>query len=475
MAHHDFWKCRSRRGCRCARLRVGDTVTLENTLFGIRDATLIAHVRPRRADALDLQGPCGDPHRAERAARCRSSAENPAGYAPICVGTTTSHAHGALHAAADGARGRAHHHRQGRHGRRSLGSVRRTRRRLSRDRSAARRRWRRRGSRRSRMSISTTSIPKACGGSASRTSARCWWRWIRMAARSIATSDEAAQAGAMRSWRASARLKRHLGMDRHRHRHPDSRRRRRRAVRGAAREAGRSRCSTSRRREGPARQVRLHAHGAGRLQRRAGARRFRRAPFHGHDRRRQVAERPGSRVDAGHRSAHVRIRELENELGCFFDRNPDGTIHQKAFAGQTFDRTVHKGDLTGIEIINRLAEQVWRRDVQAAGGASRARFHPGGRRLGPRRRADARHAHRASRCSCARRRRCSRPAAGRRCTNIIRRRATSPATAWRWRCAPGLPLRDMEMVQFHPTGLLAGAGTRMTGTVLEEGLRGAGG
>ncbi|MCL4748156.1 MAG: FAD-binding protein, partial [Burkholderiaceae bacterium] len=39
----------------------------------------------------------------------------------------------------------------------------------------------------------------------------------------------------------------------------------------------------------------------------------------------------------------------------------------------------------------------------------------------------------------------------------------------------GLDLRDMEMVQFHPTGLLAGAGTRMTGTVLEEGLRGAGG
>ena len=58
-----------------------------------------------------------------------------------------------------------------------------------------------------------------------------------------------------------------------------------------------------------------------------------------------------------------RIKELENELGCFFDRNPDGTIHQKAFAGQTFDRTVHKGDLTGIEIINRLAEQVWARGI----------------------------------------------------------------------------------------------------------------
>ncbi|MCU0945158.1 MAG: FAD-binding protein, partial [Rubritepida sp.] len=43
--------------------------------------------------------------------------------------------------------------------------------------------------------------------------------------------------------------------------------------------------------------------------------------------------------------AQRRIRELENRWGCFFDRNPDGTIHQKAFAGQTFDRTVHKGDL----------------------------------------------------------------------------------------------------------------------------------
>jgi len=39
----------------------------------------------------------------------------------------------------------------------------------------------------------------------------------------------------------------------------------------------------------------------------------------------------------------------------------------------------------------------------------------------------------------------------------------------------GLTLRDMEMVQFHPTGMLAGPDTRMTGTVLEEGLRGAGG
>jgi fumarate reductase flavoprotein subunit len=165
--------------------------------------------------------------------------------------------------------------------------------------------------------------------------------------------------------------------------------------------------------------------------------------------------------------AQVRIRELENELGCFFDRNPDGTVHQKAFAGQTFDRTVHKGDLTGIEIVSRLAEQVWARGIRrleehraldfipardgalagvlmvdirtglplfvqakavllaTGGGPTMYRFHT--------------------------------PSGDKSCDGL--------AMALRL----GLPLRDMEMVQFHPTGLLAGAHTRMTGTVLEEG------
>ena len=169
-----------------------------------------------------------------------------------------------------------------------------------------------------------------------------------------------------------------------------------------------------------------------------------------------------------------RIHELENELGCFFDRNPDGTLHQKAFAGQSFDRTVHKGDLTGIEIVNRLAEQVWARKINrleehraialvpakggegvagvlfidmrsggfvlvlakavllgAGGGPTMYRYHT--------------------------------PSGDKSCDGM--------AMALR----AGLTLRDMEMVQFHPTGLLAGPDTRMTGTVLEEGLRGSGG
>src|SRR3954469_362329 len=61
--------------------------------------------------------------------------------------------------------------------------------------------------------------------------------------------------------------------------------------------------------------------------------------------------------------ATATIKEMETLFGCFFDRNPDGTIHQKPFAGQAYDRTVHKGDLTGIEIMSRLTEQVMKRGI----------------------------------------------------------------------------------------------------------------
>jgi succinate dehydrogenase / fumarate reductase flavoprotein subunit/fumarate reductase flavoprotein subunit len=51
------------------------------------------------------------------------------------------------------------------------------------------------------------------------------------------------------------------------------------------------------------------------------------------------------------------------------------------------------------------------------------------------------------------------------------REKTGDGVALCWRA--GLELRDMEMLQFHPTGLLAGE-SRLNGAVLEEGLRGAG-
>ena len=172
--------------------------------------------------------------------------------------------------------------------------------------------------------------------------------------------------------------------------------------------------------------------------------------------------------------AVVRIRELENEIGCFFDRNADGSLHQKAFAGQTADRTVHKGDLTGIEIINRLMEQVLSRPVEklqehrAIGliptkdGASLAGVLMIDMRTGKFRFVRAKAVLMATGGG---------PTMYKYHTPSGDKTMDGLAMALR----AGLPLRDMEMVQFHPTGLLAGAHTKMTGTVLEEGLRGAGG
>jgi L(+)-tartrate dehydratase beta subunit len=70
-------------------LRVGDTVTLERTLYGIRDATLIALFDRGRTTRLDLAGHAVV-HTAPNVRKVEPLAEHPAGYAPLCIGTTTS-------------------------------------------------------------------------------------------------------------------------------------------------------------------------------------------------------------------------------------------------------------------------------------------------------------------------------------------------------------------------------------------------
>jgi len=70
-------------------LRVNDTVTLQQTLFGIRDATLIHLFDRGRATRLDLRGHAVI-HTAPNVRKVEKSAAHPVGYAPLCVGTTTS-------------------------------------------------------------------------------------------------------------------------------------------------------------------------------------------------------------------------------------------------------------------------------------------------------------------------------------------------------------------------------------------------
>jgi L(+)-tartrate dehydratase beta subunit len=70
-------------------LRVGDTVTLERTLFGIRDATLIHMFDRDRRTRFDLKGHAVI-HTAPNVHRVPISNEAPVGYKPFCIGTTTS-------------------------------------------------------------------------------------------------------------------------------------------------------------------------------------------------------------------------------------------------------------------------------------------------------------------------------------------------------------------------------------------------
>jgi succinate dehydrogenase/fumarate reductase flavoprotein subunit len=170
--------------------------------------------------------------------------------------------------------------------------------------------------------------------------------------------------------------------------------------------------------------------------------------------------------------APLRLVELENRYGCFFDRHPNGVIHQKPFAGQSFDRTVHRGDLTGIEIMGRLRDQLMAR------GLRRLEEHravelvptPGGEAIAGALLLDMR----TGRPLLARARAVLLATGGgatmyKIAAPSLEKAGDGVAMAWR----AGARLMDMEMMQFHPTGLLAGR-SRLTGSVLEEGLRGAG-
>ena len=87
MAHHDLATPVSEQAAR--KLRVGDTVSLNGTLFGIRDATQIHMFDRGRKTRFDLAGQAVI-HTAPNVKKVPKDALNPTGYAPVCIGTTTS-------------------------------------------------------------------------------------------------------------------------------------------------------------------------------------------------------------------------------------------------------------------------------------------------------------------------------------------------------------------------------------------------
>jgi succinate dehydrogenase / fumarate reductase flavoprotein subunit/NADH-dependent fumarate reductase subunit A len=164
--------------------------------------------------------------------------------------------------------------------------------------------------------------------------------------------------------------------------------------------------------------------------------------------------------------APKRIYELEH-LGVPFSRLPDGRIAQRPFGGAGFPRTAYAADKTGHVILHTLYEQCLKNDVEflnewfvkelivdndevkgviaidirngevhaiktkavifATGGYARVYWV--------------------------------------RNTNAIGSTGDGVAVCYR----AGIPLKDMEFMQFHPTGL------RSTGILVTEGARGEGG
>jgi L(+)-tartrate dehydratase beta subunit len=87
MAHYDLTMPITEELVR--KLRVEDTVTLNGTLYGLRDATLIQMFDRDRKTHFDLRGHAVI-HTAPNVRKVEKSKEHPTGYAPVCIGTTTS-------------------------------------------------------------------------------------------------------------------------------------------------------------------------------------------------------------------------------------------------------------------------------------------------------------------------------------------------------------------------------------------------
>ena len=87
MAHHEFDMPVTEAQIRA--VRVNDTVTLNGTLYGIRDATQIHMFDRGRTTRFDLDGHAVV-HTAPNVKKVEKTDIYPCGYAPVCIGTTTS-------------------------------------------------------------------------------------------------------------------------------------------------------------------------------------------------------------------------------------------------------------------------------------------------------------------------------------------------------------------------------------------------
>jgi succinate dehydrogenase / fumarate reductase, flavoprotein subunit len=165
-----------------------------------------------------------------------------------------------------------------------------------------------------------------------------------------------------------------------------------------------------------------------------------------------------------------RVLELER-WGAVFDRTWQGRIHQRPFGAHTYPRLAHVGDRTGLELIRTLQDRV----VHTTGLGVHMEvtvfklLKAGSRIAGALayRRADGS----LILYRCAALLLASGGAGKMYRVTSNSWESTGDGTALAY--TAGAQLRDMEMVQFHPTGMVWPAGVR--GILVTEGVRGEGG
>ena len=159
------------------------------------------------------------------------------------------------------------------------------------------------------------------------------------------------------------------------------------------------------------------------------------------------------------------VYQLEN-WGAVFSRTEDGRIAQRPFGAAGHPRTAYAADITGHVLIQVLYEQVVKRGIRVYEEYFAWKLvEDGGRCVG----VIAWDLLRGGLVARSPRARPSSPRAAPAGSTSARRTPTpAPATGWRWRLRAGVALKDMEMMQFHPTTLAP------TGVLITEGCRGEG-
>jgi succinate dehydrogenase / fumarate reductase, flavoprotein subunit len=170
------------------------------------------------------------------------------------------------------------------------------------------------------------------------------------------------------------------------------------------------------------------------------------------------------------RESPERVIELER-WGAVFDRTWQGRIHQRPFGAHTYPRLAHIGDRTGLELIRTLQDRAVHTagvDVHMEVTIFKLLKHDG--------RVAGALAYRRADGSLI----LYRFAALLLATGGTGRMYRVTSNSWEstgdgtsLAYEAGAQLRDMEMVQFHPTGMVWPAGVR--GILVTEGVRGEGG